>query len=290
MSAISKQPKRFMQNSYRIKLSSFNQEGLKDLLQILERVFHRFDVDFYVIGALAKDVWLSKEKIPTRATKDVDLAVFISNSDAYESIKSTLVAEYDFREVSTNAFALLTPYGYPIDLLPFGSVEIDDAVEIEGKGPAKVHVNGFKEIYQQGLTPVLTEEGITFKIASLVSIILLKLVAFDDRPERRTRDIKDIAVIMNHYFHIESDLIYDRHNDLFTGEDIELLNIAAFVIGRELKSILAVNKHLKNRILNILSLTEKHHHKIPQLMAQNEGFTVEQATNLLGEVVQGIKQ
>lgn len=129
-----------MPNSYKIKLSSFNQEGLKDVIQILETVFQKFDVDFYVIGALAKDMWLSKEEIQSRATKDVDLAVFVSDSGDYEEIKSVLIKEHDFKEVSTNAFALLTPYGYPVDLLPFGSVEIDEAVEVEGDGLTKVHV------------------------------------------------------------------------------------------------------------------------------------------------------
>ena len=279
-----------MPGSYKIKLSSFNQEGLKDVIQILETVFQKFDVDFYVIGALAKDMWLSKEKVQSRGTKDVDLAVFVSESGAYEEIKSTLIEEHDFKEVSTNAFALLTPYGYPVDLLPFGSVEIDEAVEIEGDGLTKVHVNGFKEIYQQGIAPVLTDEGITFKIASLASIILLKLIAFDDRPERRTQDIKDIALILNHYFHIESDEIYHHHNDLFGNEDYELIDIAAIVIGREMQSVLSSNKLLQDRILNILSVSKKHHKKIPTLMAQSEDFTVDQANLLLKKMAQGINQ
>ncbi|SMO37913.1 nucleotidyl transferase AbiEii/AbiGii toxin family protein [Fodinibius sediminis] len=279
-----------MPNSYKIKLSSFNQEGLKDVIQILETVFQKFDVDFYLIGALAKDMWLSKEKVQSRATKDVDLAVFVSESDAYENIKSTLIKEHNFKEVSTNAFALLTPYGYPVDLLPFGSVEIDEAVEIEGDGLTKVHVNGFKEIYQQGIAPVLTDEGITFKIASLASIILLKLIAFDDRPERRTQDIKDIALILDHYFHIESNEIYNHHNDLFGNEDYELIDIAAIVIGREMQSVLSSNKLLQDRILNILSLSERHHKKIPTLMAQSENFTIDQATLLLKKIAEGIGQ
>ncbi|PAU93702.1 hypothetical protein CK503_11160 [Aliifodinibius salipaludis] len=279
-----------MASSYKIKLSSFNQEGLKDVIQILETVFQKFDVDFYVIGALAKDMWLSKEKVQTRATRDVDLAIFISESRDYEEIKSTLIKEHDFKEVSTNAFALLTPYGYPVDLLPFGSVEIDEAVEVEGGGLTKVHVNGFKEIYQQGLAPILTDEGLTFKVASLASIILLKLIAFDDRPEKRTQDIKDVGIIIHHYFHIESRLIYDKHNDLFTQGDFELIDIAAYVIGRELNAIISDNETLRNRVLDILSLSEKYHHRIPELMAQNAKLTVEQSKKILREVAQGIKQ
>lgn len=140
------------------------------------------------------------------------------------------------------------------------------------------------------MAPILTDEGLTFKIASLASIILLKLIAFDDRPEKRTQDIKDIALIIWHYFHIESELIYEQHNDLFANEEFELMDIAAFVIGRELKTILADNQPLKNRILGILPLSEKHHRKVPELMAQNERLTIEQSIKILEEVAQGFEQ
>lgn len=279
-----------MASSYKIKLSNFNQEGLKDVIDILETVFQKFDVDFYVIGALAKDVWFSKGKIQTRATKDIDLAVFIAESDAYENIKTTLVKEHNFKDVSSNAFSLLTPFGYPVDLLPFGSVEIDEAVELEGDGLTKVHVNGFKEVYQEGTTPILTEDGITFKVASLPSIVLLKLIAFDDRPEKRTQDIKDIGIIISHYFHIEDNLIYDKHNDLFDDEDLELEDIAATVIGRELKPILASNRSLQDRLLGILSQSQKHHKRIPELIAQYGIFTIDKVSNLLDKIAQGLKK
>lgn len=238
---------------------------------------------------LAKDIWFSKEKIQTRTTKDVDLAVFIAESDAYENIKATLVKEHNFKDVSTNVCSLLTPFGYPVDLIPFGSVEIDDAVELEGDGLTKVHVNGFKEVYQEGIAPILTEDGITFKVASLPSIVLLKLIAFDDRPEKRTQDIKDIGTIIRHYFHIEDNLIYSEHNDLFDNDDLELEDIAALVIGRELKPILASNRSLKNRVLDILFLSQKHHRRIPELIAQDEVFTINNVTKLLNRIAQGIK-
>ncbi|WP_205720231.1 nucleotidyl transferase AbiEii/AbiGii toxin family protein [Fodinibius halophilus] len=271
-------------------MSSFNHQGLEEVIQTLETVFQKFDVDFYIIGALAKDMWLAQEKIQSRATKDVDLAVFISESGDYDEIKSILIKEHGFEEVSTNAFALLTPYGYPVDLLPFGSVEIDEAVEVEGDGLTKVHVNGFKEIYQEGLAPILTDEGLTFKIASLASIVLLKLIAFDDRPEKRTHDIKDVGIIIHHYFHIEDKLIYDKHNDLFDNENLELEDIAAHVIGRELKPLLVSNKSLQDRTLNILSLSKKYHQRIPELIAQGGSFTTDKIKELFNRIAQGIEQ
>lgn len=278
-----------MGNSSRIKLSSLNQEGLPDVIQTLETVFQACEVDFYVIGALARDTWLGQENIKTRTTKDVDLAVFVSNLEQYETIRTKLIEDHNFRAISTNDYALLTPFGYPVDLLPFGSIEIDDAVELEGEQATKVHVNGFKEVYQEGVTPVTFEEGFNFKVASLPSIVLLKLISFDDRPEHRTRDIRDIGLILAHYFDIESMLIYEKHNDLFAGEEIELIEIAATVIGRELRPILSQNQSLKNRFISILNISEKHHQRIPELLAQNHTFTIDEATALLQRIKNGIQ-
>lgn len=272
----------------KLNLSSLDQEGLPKIFQTLEAVFAKHGVDFYIIGALAKDVWFQKENIRSRATKDIDLAVFISEAKAYDEIKSELITHHEFQAVTDNAYALHTPYGYPIDLLPFGSIEIDDVVEIEGDGLKRVHVNGFKEVYQKGVASITTEEGFSFKIASLASIVLLKLIAFDDRPERRHQDIKDVALILHHYFDIESRDIYDHHTDLFIHDDFDIPEIGAVVLGRNIHSILADNPVLEQRITKILSLSEKHHKNIPRLIATTRYFTIDHGIQILERIKQGM--
>lgn len=51
-----------MPSSYKINLSSLNQEGLQEIIEILEAVFQKYDVDFYVIGALAGKRYLVFER------------------------------------------------------------------------------------------------------------------------------------------------------------------------------------------------------------------------------------
>jgi len=63
-----------MPNSYKIKLPSFNQEGLKDVIQILETVFQKFDVSFYVIGTLAK---VDKQKYSDRNGRSVSKVIIL---------------------------------------------------------------------------------------------------------------------------------------------------------------------------------------------------------------------
>ncbi len=80
---------------------------------------------------------------------------------------------------------MLTASGIQVDLLPFGEIEIDESVVLEVTRMTSVKVNGFKEVYGSGNEEILMETGHSFKIVSLPSIVLLKFIVFDDRPEVR---------------------------------------------------------------------------------------------------------
>ena len=116
---------------------------------------------------------------------------------------------------------------------------IDDSVEITGEGLTSIKVNGLMEVYETGTKAVEMMDGHHFAVATLPAIVLLKFIAKDDRPEHRIKDARDIANIIDHFFDLEGDLIYEHHSDLFLSEtDQELEEVAATVIGREIFAIL----------------------------------------------------
>ena len=134
-------------------------------------------------------------------------------------------------------YVLFSPNGHQVDILPFGAIEIDEKVQIKGTGLTSISVNGFSEVYNSGTAEVQLDTGHHFKVASLSSIVLLKLIAYDDRPEQRAKDGRDVGSIIEHYFELQAEHIYEHHADLFTEteKDIELQDIGATVIGREIK-------------------------------------------------------
>ena len=98
-----------------------------------------------------------------------------------------------------------------------------------------------------------------FKVATLPAIVLLKLIAFDDRPENRMKDARDIANIILHYFDLQADFIYANHSDIFDRDtraldDITLQEISGIVIGREIRRIADRNMQLQIRLTTILKL------------------------------------
>ncbi|MCC5924979.1 MAG: hypothetical protein JJU41_00325 [Bacteroidetes bacterium] len=44
-----------MRKPLQIKLEDLRQDQLKELLQVVEKVFIKCDVDFYLLGAIARD-------------------------------------------------------------------------------------------------------------------------------------------------------------------------------------------------------------------------------------------
>jgi len=276
---------------YKINFEALRQEGLKPLFEALERGFNLLGIDFYLIGAIARDTWFAHKGIAPLGTKDVDFAVYIPSIDDYEKLKKYLSDKEGFNTSTQNQFVVFSPEGLEVDLLPFGEIEVEGKVMLEGKGLAQIAVNGFREVYEGGTDIVQFENEQSFKVCTLPGIVILKLIAFDDRPEVRQKDIQDITLILKHYFDIESDIIYDIHNDLFE-DDRDTPLIAARVLGRQIKTILNRSLNLQKRIITILENeignTEKS--KIAELMVTGTENTIVAAIDILKEILIGIKE
>lgn len=89
---------------------------------------------------------------------------------------------------------MIAPGGEQVDILPFGEIAIDDTIQLQGEGLTSIRVNGFQEVYDAGIQSIQLDSGQSFQVATLPSIVLLKLIAFDDRPEQRMKGPRDISI------------------------------------------------------------------------------------------------
>ncbi|MEX0684369.1 MAG: hypothetical protein WD098_00075 [Balneolales bacterium] len=271
-----------MRNTLQIDLEKIELERLKELFQILDEASAECGTNYYIIGALAKLAWYSTTNIGAGMTRDVDIAVNVMLDDQYEKLVHTLVNKHKFRKIKHDPLRLQSPFGYTMDMIPFGIKSIDEKVDSEDN--VTLFVNGFQEVANKGTVKAIDREReVEFEVATLPAILLLKLIAYGDRPEHRTQDPSDIRDIITHYFDIEDRLIYDRHNDLFDKYD-ELDEIAAVVIGRQIRDIIEDNPKLSDRVLGILSSG-----KLVMEMT-NEQITVNQAKRWFGLIAEGIKK
>ncbi|MFX8612603.1 hypothetical protein ABTM13_19225, partial [Acinetobacter baumannii] len=89
---------------------------------------------------------------------------FINDKGIYEQLREYLIGKESFHPYKENAFVLIWQDGTEIDLLPFGAIEDENRkVTVKGTGYTSVHVDGFKEVYEQDLPEVELEGGHRFK-------------------------------------------------------------------------------------------------------------------------------
>jgi predicted nucleotidyltransferase len=280
-----------MSNTYKISWDKIRQGHLKEAFAALEACFSEAGIDFYLIGAVARDIWLTglhdiKSK---RITKDVDWAVLVPTPEVYQELKQKLVDSGDFTPSRENNYVLIYKDGTSIDLLPFGEVETEGRVTVEGPGMTSIRVDGFQEVYESGTQWVTLEEMQPFKVCTLPGIVILKLVAFDDRPEHRQKDIVDITYILENYFSISNGEIFDKHYDLLDENFIEE-RAAVRLLGRQMQPILMRSTALKERIIRILesNTADAARSPIGNLMIRGTEKTVAEAIVLLKDILAGI--
>ena len=227
---------------------------LKEEFDALEAAFDATGIDYYLIGALARDVWFARGNKKFTATRDVDFAVLVGSEQNYQQLKDYLKEHYQYTESGGNDFVMISPDKKQIDLLPFSEIAGNESLSVDWNGRVTDSMPGLAEVYHTATADVRMETGHHFKIATLPAIVLLKLISFDDRPEKRPKDPGDIATIIEYYFDLMADHIYSHHADEFRDElDTRTLQqISAKIIGKEINSICAANRPLIDRCIGII--------------------------------------
>lgn len=275
---------------YKISFKQLQQQPyISEMLTALENGLNKYGIDFYLVGAVARDVWMTaiNDIPPSRVTGDIDFAVFINDKNTYADLREYLINIEGFIPYKGNGFVLKWKNIIQIDLMPFGEIEAKPSnVTVEGTGLTSLNMPGFKEIYDSGLPEAELEEKHRFKFCTLPGIVLLKLIAFQERPEIRRDDIKDISKILKHFFDMYADEIYENHNDLFGDKDVNLQRIAARVLGRDMGKIAQLNEDLFLRIKKILkkNTVDIHSSDIAKIMAEFFQNTIEDNVKLLEQV------
>ncbi len=282
--------------TYKINYNQLSQQPeITEMLYALERGLDKFGIDFYLVGAVARNVWMTgiNNITPRRTTGDIDFAVLINDKGVYEALKTYLIITEGFQPYKGNEYVLIWKENLEVDLLPFGAIDDEDAkFNSNGLGLTSISLQGFSEIYNDGLPTLDLEGKHQFKFCTLPGIVLLKLIAWDDRPESRRDDIKDISDILNHFFDMNDNEIFENHHDLFEKEEASLKHIAARVMGREMSKIAKKNELLFSRIVGILDSNTlvSQNSDMAKIMVEYYDNTIDDNVQLLKHLRQGFTE
>ncbi len=221
----------------------------KESFDCIDEVMQELQIPYYLIGVSAIALELLKDGIkPGRGTKDIDFAVMISGINEYEKISEALVAR-GFKKVAAPWTFYSDVFKVAIDVLPFGEIEENYTVNFNDRY-TDLHVLGFREVMEEAVQ-VEIEEKIA-NIPPLPGMVILKLIAWSDRPEERENDLSDILRIIQHYYTLKWDEIVEQHYDTLVIEPFDQLLISAEVLGRNSRLYLQKSEVISTRILKVL--------------------------------------
>lgn len=259
----------------------------KESFDCIDEVMKVLKIPYYLIGVSAIALELLKNGIkPSRGTKDIDFAVMISSMKEYEKISIALETK-GFNKVTAPWTFYSNKFNVVIDLLPFGEIEENSTLNFNERF-TDLHVLGFREVMEEAVN-VEIEEKIA-KIPPLEGMVILKLIAWSDRPEERGDDLPDILKIIQHYYDFKWDEIVEQHYDTLDKDPFDQLLIAAEVLGRNSRLYLQKSDTISKRILTILenNLEDESKSAISRQWARKLDTDVEYAFSLLSAFQKGI--
>ena len=268
---------------------SFAHHG--EVYDVLERVFAQYGINYYLVGANARDVQLYKAGIkPSRGTADIDFAIMVPDFEAYDQLFDVL-CESGFRKAQEKYRLYYEKSNTAIDLMPYGEIEQEYTVRFLDRD-LTLSVLGFAEVGEKA--EMFVQEGFKVPVTPVEGILILKLVSWSDKPDWRAKDLDDISFLLQNSWEIYQEEAYNNaeYYDLF-DEDFDQSLAAARIIGRKMAPILQQNAVLQERIMTLLdnAVLEKDRAQQPEIaLADHMNKTIEEVQLLLKSIIRGIRE
>ena len=217
-----------------------------EVFSLIEKSCREKNIPVYLIGAHAKIIQFLKMDIkPARGTGDIDFAIMVPDITNYENFLDSLINN-GFRKTSEPYRIIHEETNTMVDILPFGNIEENYTIKFTDR-KTELSVLGMDEVLNNAVQ--VYHESYNVRVPPLVGILLLKLISFSEKPDRK-KDLDDIFEIIKNYFEVSSDIFYKNHLDIVESlnQDNFMQEAGAFMIGKDMGKILRENNFLKETI------------------------------------------
>lgn len=188
---------------------------------------HEARPDFVLVGAAALGHHVSLK----RKTNDVDLALVVAPGE----IEAMLVS-LGWRRDASIKHRWHGPDSFRADVLPAtpelisaGSVKFD-------RDTRTMSLVGFDLAFEHASEVDLPGTSSTVKVASLASIVVLKIVAWLDRPYDRSRDLGDLATVFREALGEDDDRRWDDGHPVGSS-GLAFYDQSPFLVGLDVRAI-----------------------------------------------------
>ncbi len=228
---------------------------LIDLFTTLDRVARAEEIDYFVVGATARDLILEHGfgVSAGRATLDVDIGIQAESWEVFERLRNALLDTNLFVSQRQSQRLRFHKDELPVDILPFGSISNkEDSIRWPNEDGVEMNVQGFDCAYASSLVVILQPDPrLEIRVASPAGLVLLKLIAWRDRRASTSKDVDDLSVIINNYLKIEGiERVTEEHLDLLNDSELDLDRVGAQLLGRDLAMM--VDTGMSEALIEIL--------------------------------------
>ena len=183
--------------------------------------------EFVVVGGLAV---AHHTKMPWRNTKDLDLAIGIEVEEFPGLLDAATGWEPD---PEGREHCKLFEGSLPVDFLPVGPKAASKTQITWPESGHSMTVIGFDLAFEhQSLLDL--GDGVQVAVADLAVVIILKMIAFLDRPTQRQRDVQDILAVLRWNQEGAGDRLFEEQ---VVKLDRPADEAAAFLVGSDVAEI-----------------------------------------------------
>lgn len=199
-------------------------------------------LEFFVAGALARDIWLDYiYRVPvTRLTRDIDVGIHVASWNEFEALRNRLIADAGLVPDAHRLHRLRMPTSdVPLDIVPFGGVEDRERrIAWPPDGATVMSLLGFAEAFRAAPSVKLAPQ-LPVRVASLAGLAALKLLSWSERGRETDRDAVDFWLILRNYgdpCHRERLLL--EEDETLAAEDHDVSRAGARLLGSDMSRIL----------------------------------------------------
>ncbi len=245
---------------------------LSDICQSADKL----KIPFFIVGAFARDILLQHAYgIHTpRATMDIDFSIFITNWDQFDELKTVLLRPEKFSPTKQTQ-RLLYENEYPVDIVPFGGIAKEDGfISWPPEHAIEMNIAGFQECYKHAISVQLrSNPDLIVKVVSLAGLAILKIIAWENDMERRSKDAADLFCIIKNYIEAGNmERFFEEEGDILKKEESDYDRASAHFLGRDMVKL--AEPRTKASLIHILKREagSSHGHKIVMDVLKQDVF------------------
>ena len=218
-----------------LDISTKIDQAIATILTELAELTADNDIEFFVVGAMARDMILEFGFgiKAGRATRDIDFGIRVADWQEFERLVN-LLTDNKWHGPNQQQHRLVHESGIPVDLIPFGAIESDDGnIRWPPHFNTVLSVIGFTDAYADcWQVRIRKVPSLDIRVASPAGQAFLKLVAWRDRGFiRGGRDASDLRLLMESYLDLDNmDRILEQYHN-WLDDDFDYPIVGARLLG-----------------------------------------------------------